>query len=243
MGERWGINIDVEGFSSNYEFSEDRKTYAICALGELMSAIYRVGTECYPGTPEKNFSERIFAHQFGDGFLICPDFDDPDTSRVIALAVALLRHMALKGYAAKAALAVGDLSGINGCYPQPMSDAAHGSVDMGMGFMTTIGVMGTALTRAHKLGSKVSGAVLAVEERLLKRGVPDGALVCGPERNRIDWVSSNIPLANEIAQKAGLSCADPAQIHAKLQSYCATEPVPPQKWVEATFMCVSCAGA
>lgn len=243
MSGRWGISIDVEGFSKNYEFSEDRKTYAILALGELMIAIYRIGTCCYPGTPEKNYSERLFAHQFGDGFLVCSDFAEPDGSRAIAIAAALLRHMALKGYVAKAAIATGDLSGINGCYPQPMRDAAGDTVDMGMGLMTTIGIMGTALTRAHKLGGSARGAVLVVDKRLLEKSIPQGAIVCGPEGNCIDWVSSNIPLASEISEKARLSAALPDQILAKLKAYCSTKPTPPKSWVDATFMCVSHPGA
>jgi hypothetical protein len=243
MSDRWGISIDVEGFSKNYEFSEERKTYAILALGELMRAIYQVGTRCFPGTPEKNYSERLFAHQFGDGFLVCSDFHEPDGSRAIAIAAALLRHMALKGYVAKAAIATGDLSGISGCYPQPMRDAAGDSVGMGMGLMTTIGVMGTALTKAHKLGASARGAVLVVDQKLLEKGIPPGAVVCGSTGNCIDWVSSNMPLVSEIAAKSGLSVAGAEQIHAKLRAYCVTAPVPPQPWVEATFMCLSHGGA
>jgi len=103
MNERWAISIDIEGFSKHYEHSEDRKTYAILALGELMNSVFLVGSQCFPGTPEKIFSERLFAHQFGDGFLICSDFPESDASRAIAIAVAIMRHMTLKGYVTKAA--------------------------------------------------------------------------------------------------------------------------------------------
>lgn len=239
MSDRWGISIDVEGFSKNYEFSEDRKTYAILALGELMSAIYQIGTSCFPGTAEKNYSERLFAHQFGDGFLVCSDFHEPDGSRAIAIAAALLRHMAVRGFVAKAAIATGDLSGISGCYPRPMREAAGDSVDMGMGLMTTIGVMGTALTKAHKLGVKAHGAVLVVDQKLLGKGIPQGAIVCGPEGSHIDWVCSSMPLVSEIAAKSQLSTASAEQIHAKLMAYCAAEPVPPKSWIKATFKYVS----
>lgn len=238
MSEQWGISIDVEGFSKNYESSGDRKTYAIRALGELMSAIYRVGANCFPGTPEKIYLERLFAYQFGDGFLVCSGSHEPDASRAIAIATALLRHMTLNGYVAKAAIATGDFSDIKGCYPHPMRDAEGNRVDMGMGLMTIIGVMGTALTRAHKLGANAHGSVLILDKLLLEKGIPEGAIVCGPQRNCIDWVSSNIPLASEIAEKASLSSATPDQIFAKLQKYCFEDPVPPQPWVEATFQCV-----
>ena len=58
MDDRWGISIDVEGFSKNYEYSEERKKFAISALCELMNAIVNIGRECYPGDPDTNFSDR-----------------------------------------------------------------------------------------------------------------------------------------------------------------------------------------
>ena len=60
--ESWAINIDLEGFSKNYEDSEDRKTYAIWGLHHLMDAIINIGNSVYRDPPE-----RLFAHQFGDG--------------------------------------------------------------------------------------------------------------------------------------------------------------------------------
>jgi hypothetical protein len=58
MNGRWAINIDIESFSKHYEYNEQRKTYAILALGELMNSVFLVGSQCFPGTPERNFSER-----------------------------------------------------------------------------------------------------------------------------------------------------------------------------------------
>lgn len=183
MNDRWGISIDVEGFSANYEHSEERKTFAICALGELMDAVYRIGSLCFPGTSEKNYSERLFAHQFGDGFIVCSDYPEPDASRAIAISIAILRHLILKGVAAKAAISTGDLSGIKGCYPQPMCDASEDRLDLGMGLMTIIPVMGTALTKAHKLGASHKGAVLVVEPGLIEKGLPLGIKICKPSSN------------------------------------------------------------
>jgi len=79
---RWAISIDIEGFSKHYEYSEDRKTYAIFALGELMNSVFLVGSRCFPGTPEKNFSERLFAHQYGDAFLVCSNFPESEHKAV-----------------------------------------------------------------------------------------------------------------------------------------------------------------
>lgn len=117
MSSGWAINIDIEGFSKNYEYSENRKTYAILAIGELMHSIANIGTRCYPGDPKINFSDRLFAHQFGDGFIICSDYPESTSLRAISIAVSIMRHMISKGFATKAAISKGDISDIRGCYP------------------------------------------------------------------------------------------------------------------------------
>jgi hypothetical protein len=242
MSNGWAISIDIEGFSKNYEYNENKRTWAILAIGELMSAIYRIGHCCFPGTAEKNFSERLFAHQFGDGFLLCSDFPEPDASRAIAIAVVLMRHLILNGYAAKAAISTGDLSDITGCYPQPMRDASGRRLNMGSGLMTIIPVMGTALTKAHNLASSVKGAVLVVDKQLLEKGLPTGIRTCRQYKYCIDWISSDLPLINEIATISKLSTANTNELFAKLRDYCSTEPVPPPSWTEATFVSVDCMG-
>lgn len=96
---------------------------------------------------------------------MCPDFPEPDASRAIAVAVAIMRHMTMKGYAVKAAISAGDLSDIKGRYPTPMRDAQDDRLGVGMGLMTIISVMGTALTKTHKLAATRKGAVLILEKR------------------------------------------------------------------------------
>lgn len=240
MNERWAISIDIEGFSAHYECGEKGKDFAIFALGELMGSIFRVGEQCFPGTPEKNFSERLFVHQYGDGFLVCSDFPEPDASRAIAIAVALMRHMMVSGYATKSAISVGDLSGIQGCYPKPMRDAANDCVPMGMGLMTTIPVMGTALTRAYKLAARQRGAVLVLDKHLIDLGLPEGAKTRGAANNCIDWISSELPLADLIANKSSLKIATAEELCKKLRAYCARHPAPPDAWINATLAAVEC---
>lgn len=238
MNSRWAISIDIEGFSKHYEYSEDRKTYAILALGELMDSVFRVGSRCFPGTPDRNFSERLFAHQFGDGFLVCSDFPEPDGSRAIGIAVAIMRHMILEGYATKTAISTGDLSDIRGCYPKPMRDAQNERVAVGMGLMTIISVMGTALTKAHMLATTEKGAVLIIDRKLADIGLPAGTKTHYSNGYCIDWVASELPLANEIAQEAQLRTGSASELREKLKTYCATQPTPPAAWVEATFASV-----
>jgi hypothetical protein len=177
MESCWGISIDIEGFSKNYEYSEKRKTFAILALSELMSAIIQIGRKCFPGNAATNFSERLFAHQFGDGFVICSDYPEVDISRALSIAVALMRHMMLKGFVTKAAISSGDMSDIKGCYPNPVREAHDEPIDLGMGLMTIIPVMGTALTKSHKLAAAHSGAVLIVDRGLIDQGLPKGTVM------------------------------------------------------------------
>ena len=235
MNGRWGISIDVEGFSKNYEHSEDRKTFAIIALAELMDSIVKIGRLCFPGNSDINFSDRLFVHQFGDGFIICSDYPESDASRAISIAVSLMRHMILKGFATKAAISSGDMSDIKGCYPNSVRDTQDGRVNLGMGLMTVISVMGTALTKAHKLAGTHSGAVLIIDDNLVDLGLPDGATMQSEQGNCVDWVNSNLPMVEDIAIKAGLIIGAPARIIEKLNSYCTIEPTPPKSWVDATF--------
>jgi hypothetical protein len=239
----WAISIDIEGFSKHYEYDEERKTYAILALGELMNAVYLIGSRCFPGTPEKNFSERLFVHQYGDGFIVCSDFPESDVSRPIAIAVAIMRHMVVKGYAAKAAISAGDLSDIRGCYPKPMRDAQDDRLHLGMGLMTIISVMGTALTKAHKLASTRRGAVLILDQQLVETGLPAGTEIRDRSSNCIDWVSSSLPLADDIAKQSQLRTASAKALCQKLRIYCASQPTPPASWIEATFASLGCDGA
>jgi hypothetical protein len=234
MDGRWGISIDVEGFSKNYEYSEERKTFATLALAELMQAIINIGRVCYPGNLNENFSDRLFVHQFGDGFIICSDFPEKDASRAISIATALMRHMVLKGFATKAAISSGDMSDIKGCYPKPVRETQDERVDLGMGLMTVISVMGTALTKAHKLSCTHKGAVLILDKNLAGLGLPEGIVIKSGSKC-IDWINSCLPAADEIAKKTGMLLGSPKTIVEKLDEYCRIEPTPPDAWIKATL--------
>lgn len=233
MNGRWAINIDIEGFSRNYEHSEQQKAFAIRALCELMNAIFKLGTCCYPGNPNINFSDRLFAHQFGDGFLICSDFPEQDGTRAVAIAIAIVRNMILNRVAVKAAISSGDMADIRGCYPESIRDAKDEMISMGSGLMTIISVMGTALTKAHRLAAKEKGAVLIVDETIRQMLLPRGLVWVRP--NIIDWVTSELPLADDLSRKANLKTANALELYEKLEQYCKTEPEPPADWVTATL--------
>jgi len=231
----WAINIDIEGFSQNYEYSEDRKTFAILAIGELMHSIEAIGTRCYPGDQNIHYSDRLFAHQFGDGFIIISDYPEPTSERAISIAVAIMRHMISKGYATKAAISNGDMSDIRGCYPHPMRDANDERVDMGMGLMTIISVMGTSLTKAHRLSNTKSGSVLILDKEIIKAGLPDGVMISDGEDNCINWISSNLPLSHKISDKANLLSPTPEALLVSFNNYCKQKPCPTEKWINSTL--------
>jgi hypothetical protein len=239
MDKRWGVSIDIEGFSNLYEYSEATQTNAIWGLHQLMDAVIKVGQKVYPGNPDRNYWDRIFAHQFGDGFILVSDFEEPDSSRCLAIATSLSRHMLLQGFATKAAISTGSMSDINGCYPDVMRYAKNNTLELGMGIMTSIPIMGTALTKAHKLAGRVSGNVVVIDVTQFS-SFPDD-LIRYREGNvgYINWMSDENSLAQEISQKAGLQFGNEKQLLSKFSVYINTDPCPPQKWIEGSQRCQS----
>jgi len=231
---KWGLSIDIEGFSNQYEHNEKLKSKAIWALHNLMEAIINIGTNVYPGKSENNFSERLFVHQFGDGFVITSDFYEKNPERCIAISIALLRHMLMKGVAVKAAISTGDMSDIKGCYPPVVKNANNSRVNLGMGLMTIIPVMGTALTKSYKLLNCKSGNILIIDSRrfeiqpnIILNEISEGI-------STIDWISSDLALAKEISSKANLEYGSNIDLLKIFEAYIQQEPAPPTKWVNST---------
>lgn len=234
MDKRWSLNIDIEGFSKLYELSEESQSKAIRSLRELMHAIIQIGINVYPGDPSKNDSDRIFAHQFGDGFIIVSDSEETDSCRCISIAVALMRHMLTKGYATKVAISTGSMSDIKDCYPDEMRNSKNGILPLGAGLMTSIPVMGTALTKAHKLGSKVSGSVLVIDKTQFSK-IPTN-LVYKTDSNLcfVNWRSDENIEAKGIARKASLEFSTQEQLNELFDNYIKIKPCPCQKWIEGS---------
>jgi hypothetical protein len=133
-GRRWSIWIDVEGFSTLWA----RGDKAVSGLRALMEGIYRLGTRLY-----RDDGERLFAHQFGDGFIIVADFHEPQLDRCAAIAVALMRHISHAGCLARAAIAEGEFADISGLWPKVIREAiardgSDDCVSLGSGLMTLL---------------------------------------------------------------------------------------------------------
>ena len=209
---RWSIWIDLEGFSNLYRKDP---TKALLALGDLMEAIYRIGCLVYSGD-----AERIFAHHFGDGFVIVSDFPEDSPERPVAVAIAVMRHLIAGGIASKAAVSCGGFADVGGCYPEPIMSAAidRHIVRLGAGLMTIIPVMGTALIAPYKLSGKRSGAVMILDERCFQT-VPKCLIVRLKDPTTIDWVHSEVSLSREISARAGLRNPEVEVVERALASY------------------------
>ena len=223
MGERWGIYVDVEGFRS---FLDSEQLRAMHALGDLMVAIFRIGRKCYPEPPD-----RITAHQFGDGFIVMSDSHEQSLDRCLAIAAAMMRHVAASGSYARAAIVEGDLADVQGCYPDEVmscrdSQCTH-RISLHMGLMTITTVMGTALARAVALAEAgkpcSSGPLLLIESEKCARidsSIQWRTVPGHPEAASIDWVHMQSSLLTSIQDAATLSSPSPPELEAGLARYC-----------------------
>ena len=64
LQDRWAIYIDIEGFAAKWNDTIE----AFRGLNALMEGIFWIGHRAFPEPPK-----RLFAHQFGDSFLIVSD--------------------------------------------------------------------------------------------------------------------------------------------------------------------------
>jgi hypothetical protein len=227
MAESWFLWIDIEGFGARW----NNDNAPLQALNALMTGIFRIGTRLYSEPPD-----RLFAHHMGDGFVLLSDYPEASLDRAVAIAVALLRHVAVSsGMFAKAALSEGEIADIKGCYPREVtaimdSDTAF----MGAGLMTVFPVMGTGLIRANGLhGESPSGPLLVVDDGIhdrIGKGFPK-LPVAGPTGRKmmsIDWLRSSSDVVRTIQTRAALSAGSNGVLEQQLQDYCAG-PVP-DRW-------------
>jgi hypothetical protein len=232
MDCQWAIWIDIEGFGRMWESGDE----GLWALRDLMEGIFLIGQEVYPESPE-----RIFAHQLGDGFVIVGEFGGPTLEKPIAIALALLRHLSAGARYARAAVAEGDFADIVQCYPTRVLQARRhpNGYFMGGGLMTVTPVMGTALIRAHQVSkASTKGSLLLIRKEDEDR-IPEGAVVreLGPRGYvTVDWIHSEVPLAVQIAARAGLRNPGAHDLERKLLQYCRDEIGTP--WAQGTLASV-----
>lgn len=106
-----------------------------------------------------------------------------------------------------------------------MRDSNDDRDGLGMGIMTIISVMDTALTNAQESASRQKGAALILDDDLIGLGMPRRIKTGAEQSNCIDWIFSDLPLSNEIADIAGRSTASADVLLRKLDLYCKEEPI------------------
>ena len=213
MGKsRWSIWVDVEGFSELYCTDE---VQAIRALRDLMESLYLIGSTIFSQSPD-----RLFIHQFGDGFVIVSDFQETSPGRPIAVCLAVMRHLLFRGVVTKAAISVGGFADISSCYPcvvrQALKDRRY--VELGRGMMTITPGMGTALINSYRLANKRIGGVLVFDPSPFNL-MSGGVIIKSGSPPVIDWVHSDFAMVGEICDKAGLDKVDKPTAEERLKDY------------------------
>lgn len=227
MENRWAIYIDIQGFGTLWDESDK----ALVALNELMCAIFRIGKNYYPGSPN-----RLFAHQFGDGFLIVSEFEEESLERCVTITIAILRHVSAVGCFAKAAIVEGNMLDVKGCYPDEVMVDLNSNlvVDLGEGLMTITPVMGTALIRGVKLDkTSPKGPLLVIEKKKIDR-LPQGLTTsdAGDRGVSINWITYQSDLLSDIQRCTKLSSPSKAEMEKLLRQYCKENEKIPIEWVQ-----------
>ena len=212
MGNRWSIWIDVEGFSNLYKLISDR---AIQHLNYLMESLYKIGIHVFGKSPD-----RLFIHQFGDGFIIVSDFPEKNPTRPLAICIAVMRHLLKKGVITKAAVSAGNFADISSCYPEEVIKAAEDRrhVKIGEGVMTIIPVMGMALIAAHKVSGTDSGALLLLDTSCFS-GIPEEVIYKAGTASTIDWVHTELSDVESICNKASLNNLSSEEAEKLIKTY------------------------
>ena len=230
--KRWCIYTDILGFSHLWEYDQFR---AITAVKGQIRAIFQIGTKVYPSS-----SKRLFVHQMGgDGLAIVSEVTEQSLERPIAIAVALLGHIATTGSFASAAIEEGDNEHISGWYPEEMYITDSGYVSLGEGLMTlSSSVMGTAIIRAYHLNNHgPSGPFLTISENCLDR-VPEDMDIRETRSNgkriwSINWLQNESTFLSDIRDKTGISIPSAEDINQKMKEYCLQNPEIRDKWKDS----------
>jgi len=227
MSDRWALYIDVEGFGSKWNETD---MGAFRGINALMEGIFRIGTHCYPAPPD-----RLFAHQFGDAFLVVSDFQEALLDRAALIGIALMRQLLSVGETTKCAMDEGHISDVANCYPDPIRKQYNqGHVDVGAGLMTITPVMGTALIRTAALQKNVHGPLFVLRKAFAGRLSSSFHLRELPDTNllSLNWVRGEPPGLNELQEIAGLSRTVEEDRLDQLRSYIGGSPGLSHDWRE-----------
>lgn len=227
MDKRWSIYIDIEGFGARY----DQTINALDPLNALMKGIYLIGSKQY--TDEVN---RLFAHQFGDGFVIVSCYEEQSLDRAVAISIALMRHILASGGLGKASVSEGGFSDIKGCYPREINiNEENGCIPIGDGLMTIIPVMGTVLINAVKVDKRSPSGSLLTIDSINKNRISSNFRANEIENDlvSINWLKGECDLVTEISEKAGLTIQTESERISSLKKYISDNELKPN-WIRTT---------
>lgn len=191
---RLAVYLDIEGFSAIYRASEAR---GYESLRRLMLGVYEIYSR-FTGKP----ADRLFAHQFSDGFLLLQDDWRPSVDRGLAGAIGLLRYLLNWGFVGRAGVATGGFSDISTLIDAVKTEANARNPDRDPeGVMTTANVMGDALINAYNVqANDFSGPLLFVQPDLRDRITGNQVNFLQDDRHvvAIDWLRSSMPELGEV---------------------------------------------
>jgi hypothetical protein len=220
---KWSLFIDIEGFSFMYRAGQDAR--ALTLLHGLMLDLYKIGTRIY-----SDDFHRLFIHQFGDGFIICPYGGDKTLERPISIGIALMQSTALRDGFARAAISQGEMADILGCYPKEIQDNLRdGCVTLGLGIMTINQSMGAALINAYTLSdSGIKGPLLLLDSALKSQVKDMGVSIIDPIG--IDWIHSDVALVGDILNKIDLDVPSSKPLEEIVRNYINSNKELPCEW-------------
>ena len=224
MSDRWALHIDVEGFGVKWDDTME----AFRGLNALMQGIFWIGDRAYREPPD-----RLFAHQFGDGFLVVGDFHEAKLGRAVLVGIALLRHVLSQGAVAKAAIAEGELSDIVGCYPpeiRKQPDREH--IIFGSGVMTVFPVMGTALINTVTLDKRSPSGPLLTASAADRHRLPSDVRLSSADDGVLclNWLLAEPSGLAELQSAAGMSRHSESERVAQLRTYIAANEGLGKQW-------------
>jgi len=199
---RWSIFIDVEGFSNIYSKSDAE---ALRLLGNLMLYIWKVGSQVY-----SNETERLFIHQYGDGFLIVSNYHESSLDRPLGIAIFLMQMMIMQGGVARTGISEGDFGDVTGCYPKEIQDelTEHRGLRVGNGIMNIQKVMGATLIHSNRVQDKVDkkGPLLLLEGNLSGRFSNENLEIVHSSDQfiEINWIKSDPTILNYIYEQLNI---------------------------------------
>lgn len=230
MGQRWALYVDVEGFGVKWN---DSTADAFQGINALMQGIFWIGDRYYREPPD-----RLFAHQFGDGFLVASDFHEELLDRAVLVGVALQRHLLANGETAKCAIAEGAVSDIQNCYPPEVrAQLSKGNIHFGAGVMTITPVLGSALVSTVSLQKKTpSGPLLSISQANMHR------LSCGATARPaassvavINWLRGEPSGLQALQVAAGFKPHSEEERVAQLRAYIAANAFLKQEWKDNVY--------